>query len=119
MTTVDMTCAEVREALPALVDDDASSLSVRRHVARCATCQSELARYEQLGTALASLRTTTFDPPARLVASLTRIPAEASRTTALKDHLVRNRRAYAGGVAVAIAGVAAAAVLQRRRVAAA
>jgi hypothetical protein len=107
-----MRCAEVREELPAFVRDRSGSLNVRRHLARCDECRSELARYESVLDSLTMLRSATVDAPQSLVRALTEIPSIEGRIDHLRTHLARNRRAYLSGVAVVAAGAAGAVALR-------
>ncbi len=113
--STEMTCAEVREMLPAYANGDQPSLAVRRHLSRCPGCPEEMARYRALVTTIRTLESRTMDPPAELLVSLSRIPSEAGRIDVIRVHVARNRRAYAGGAAVALAGAAGAALWQVRR----
>ena len=110
----EMRCAEVREMLPAYLDEPGGSLAVRRHLAGCDGCHKELARYEALSVQLPQLQTHTFEPPASLLPALQGIPSELDSIEALKTHVWRNRNAYLGGAAV-LAASAAGAVLWRSR----
>ena len=112
-----MRCDEVREELPAYAGGEAS-LAVRRHLSTCADCRAELARYEELTSAMASLEAVTAEPPAGLKRALLAIPDEQTRVAQVRKHVARNRTAYLGG-AGAVAVAAAGAVLLRRRLAAA
>ncbi len=115
MATMTMECAEVREALPAYVRDGEVGLAVRRHVGHCKDCKAELADYVALLAGLDELKTATVEPPADLIASLVAIPESDNRVDVLRSHVIRNKRAYAGGLAVAALGIAGAAVLKSRR----
>jgi anti-sigma factor RsiW len=108
-------CAEVREAIPAFVRDGDVSLAVRRHVSRCAACRDEVGRYERLLSGMRKLSFETVDPPVDLLGTLKMIPADSTKVEEVRRHVARNRRAYAGGVAVALAGAAGVAIFQRRR----
>ncbi len=112
-----MNCAEVQAALPAYVGDPSSSLDLRRHLSRCAECRAELETYEAMRTGLTDLRAVSVEVPRGLVPNLMAIPTEASPTEFAKQHLKRNRRAYASGLALALAGGTAALVWRRRRLA--
>jgi Putative zinc-finger len=103
-------CAEVRESLPAYVRDGEMSLQVRRHVSGCPDCRAELARYEVLLEGLGLLRTQTLDPPPELLPSLYATPSRRRHLSGAQRHVVRHRRAYLGGLALAAAGAAGAAV---------
>ena len=108
-----MKCAEVREMLPAYRDESDVSLSLRRHVTRCLDCRSELAHYEEVAAQLGRMRSQLSAPPPGLKRSLVAIPSGAGRLRDVATHVVRNRRAYAGGLTVAVVG--AGAVLWRSR----
>lgn len=111
-----MNCAEVREALPALRDGDEVGAEVRRHVSSCPGCAVELSRYEALVRGLASLERVTAEPPPGLAPALVAIPLRGIHAgERLRAHVTRNRAAYLGGLAVAVAGTAASTVLWRRR----
>lgn len=109
-----MRCEEIQEMLPAYAKGD-GSLNVRRHLARCADCREELKRYEDLAASLSALRGTHAEPPRDLLPALIAIPSSANRVDQVKTHLVRNKKAYAGGLAVAIVGAAGAALVKNRR----
>ena len=116
-----MSCSEVREALPAYARDGFSSLSLRRHLADCPSCRAELARYERLLGSLSRLADRPVEPPPGLLGSLVRIPAEANlaqtllwRAGGMTGHVARNRLAYLGGLGVALAGAAGAALWRTR-----
>lgn len=109
-----MTCAEVREMLPAYVDDGPDTLIVRRHLARCANCRAELATYTELKQGLRSLEPVPFDAPAGLKRALVAIPTRGGRVGEVRTHVARNRRAYLGGAAILVAGAAGAAVWRTR-----
>ena len=66
-------CREAQAQLPFLVSGELTGWGarvVRAHVKRCAECSAELARQEQLTTALASLRTSRPEPPPGLLEDL-------------------------------------------------
>jgi hypothetical protein len=68
-------CREARAQLPFLVSGELTGWGarvVRGHVKRCADCTAELARQEQLATALASLRDSPPQPPPGLLDDLLR-----------------------------------------------
>ena len=110
-----MTCAEIQEMLPSLVEDRGATLTTRRHLSRCPECRAELARYEELRASLGALTTVAAEPPASLLGALVAIPTGGSRIDQARTHLERNRRVYVGGFAVALAGAAGAAVWRSRR----
>ena len=113
-----MKCAEVREMLPAYVDEPHASLPLRRHLGTCGDCKTELHRYEELSTGLRELAIMTVEPPLNLRRRLSAIPSDLGRVDALRTHLATNRRAYVSGAAVVLAGaMGALAWRSRRRVA--
>lgn len=116
----DLSCPEVCEQLAGLGPHDLT-LSLRRHVSRCDECRRELARYEDLKVALADLGAIhpPVSPPASLRAALVSIPRQESPVARAAGHLGRYRSAYAGGAALAAAGLAGALLWRRRRPAAA
>jgi anti-sigma factor RsiW len=109
-----MKCDEIREMLPAYVKDRDVSLEVRRHLSRCDGCRAELARYEALEGALVSMRGGVVEPPEGLRAALLQIPENAGRVEALRTHVARNRKKYAGAAALAAGALGAAALRSRR-----
>jgi hypothetical protein len=119
-------CEEVREMLAAYAGGDDVSLAVRRHVADCPDCRAELARYESMLADLKNLQAVTADPPAGLKTALLAIPSSGTRfgTTrahvdSARAHVARHRKAYIGGLAIALAGAAGAAAWRTRARAAA
>jgi predicted anti-sigma-YlaC factor YlaD len=117
-----MNCPEVREALPTYVSDGLRILTVQKHLAECEACSAELSRYERLLEGLADLQAVTFEPPPELAPALAAIPEQSAgfagvareRAEFVKGHVARNRRAYVGGVGIALAGVAGAALWRSR-----
>ena len=114
-----MRCAEVRELLPAYVHEGHPSQDVREHLDTCESCTVELSRYVALTGSLASMQDELADVPPDLTQRLVAIPSEDSRVAALRGHVARNRAAYVGGAAAALAGASVAVWRLRRRVAAA
>jgi anti-sigma factor RsiW len=113
-----MKCAEAREMLPAYLDEPHVSLPLRRHLGTCTDCKAELRRYETMSTGLHDLIAVTTEPSVSLRSQLFAIPSDARKVDTIRIHLVRNRRTYASGAAVVLAGaVGAAAWRFRRRVA--
>ncbi|HVF52427.1 MAG TPA: hypothetical protein VNC78_02350 [Actinomycetota bacterium] len=96
-------CAEVREQLPALIDDGTSELNLRRHLSRCAGCRDELARYDTLRRSLATMSVVPTEPPPGLLGAISGIPGRDSRVLDVRHHVVRNKTVYVGG-AVAVVG---------------
>jgi predicted anti-sigma-YlaC factor YlaD len=107
-------CAEVREALPAYVRNGEMPLAVRHHLSGCPECRAELARYEVLLDGLDALRTQMVDVPPTLIRSLWAIPSRRRHLRGVERHVARHRHAYLGGLAVAAAGAAGAAVWRSR-----
>ncbi len=108
----DMRCAEVRAALPAYEAQEHAP-SMRRHLTGCHACRTQLERYEMLATGLRDLAAAPLEPPTGLLPALVAIPAE-NNFRGVRGHVVRNRLAYAGGLAVAAAGITGAALLRGR-----
>ena len=113
--TMEMSCAAVREILPAYVREGDGALSVRRHLSRCTECRTDLSHYEDLLGALSSMEAATVTPPLALKASLLDIPSRSSRLETVRSHVTDNRRAYLSGAAVLVASVAGAAVWRSRK----
>ena len=111
---MDMSCAAVREVLPAYVREGDGGLSIRRHLSRCTDCRTDLTRYEGLLGSLSSLEASIVQPPLALKAALVDIPRHSSRLENVRSHVTANRKAYLSGAAVLVAGVAGAAVLKTR-----
>ena len=121
MREAEMSCSEVRAALPAYARDGYTSLAMRRHLTGCVACKAELARYEKMLVSLGELAEAPLQAPAGLLQTLVRIPADAGlsqtllwRAGAMSAHLARNRAAYVGGLAVAVAGAAGTALLRNK-----
>jgi predicted anti-sigma-YlaC factor YlaD len=106
--------AEVRELLPAYVREGHAEVEVKAHLETCPSCNEELSRYVALAGSLASLQEVTADVPPDLSQRLFAIPAESSRLVVVRQHVTRNRAAYLGGAAAALAGVGVAAWRIRR-----
>ena len=112
---MDMSCAAVKEILPAYVREGDGSLSVRRHLSRCTDCRSDLSHYEELLGALSAMEAATARVPRGLTASLISIPSRAGRLETMRSHVNDNRKAYLSGAAVLVAGALGAAVWKSRR----
>ncbi|HWC36114.1 MAG TPA: zf-HC2 domain-containing protein [Mycobacteriales bacterium] len=103
-------CREARSQLPALVSGELTGWPlhvVRAHLRRCAECSAELARQEQLATALTALRDTNVEPPAGLLDNLL---AQARRGGVRERAAVPARGALSGarpGLSVAFLTVGA------------
>lgn len=108
-----MRCEEIQEMLPSYARGE-GSLLVRRHLTRCADCRVELERYEELASSLTALRGVHSEPPRDLLPALVSIPQDANRVEQVRTHIVRNRKAYAGGIAVALVGAAGAVLVKSR-----
>ena len=111
---MDMSCAAVREVLPAYVRDGDGSLSVRRHLSRCTACRADLTHYEHLLASLTAMESAVAGAPAGLRASLLEIPARSGRIETVRAHVAENRKAYVSGAAVLLAGAAGAALWKSR-----
>ncbi|HVM36462.1 MAG TPA: hypothetical protein VM784_14120 [Actinomycetota bacterium] len=116
-----MKCEEIKEMLPAYGDEQQATLELRRHLSRCSDCRAEVDRYEALSGGLRALASITAEPPARLLTALIDIPARRTRIDEARDHVVRHRGRYLGGLAgaAAVAGTAALWRTRARRLAAA
>ena len=110
-----MRCTEAREMLPAYLEDGEGSLAVRRHISGCPDCRAELRKYEALAGGLSRMHAVTAEPPPSLKPALLSIPVADNRVEAVRTHVARNRRTYAGAAAVAIAGAAGALAWWSRR----
>jgi anti-sigma factor RsiW len=110
-----MKCAEIREALPAYVEDRNDDLAVRRHLSRCPECRAELELYGSLRDDLSAMRLIEAEPPSELLGKLTSIPTEGPAAERVRTHVARHRSAYAGGLAIAVVGAAGAALWRSRR----
>lgn len=112
-----LTCGEVIEHLPAVVDGGRpASDALTRHVDRCLFCQAELVQYRKLLRALHQLRTEVLEPAPGLLTDVLASLEAAGERSAVRS-LVRGRRAaYLGGIAAATAaaGAAGAMVLASR-----
>lgn len=114
-TTGGVSCDEVADALPAIVDGmEVADLEVQRHVAACLRCQAELVQYRKVLRTLHQLRTEVLEPaPGLLPDILAGIQAAGERRAI--HHLLNGRRvAYVGGIAAATAAGAAGAILANR-----
>jgi hypothetical protein len=108
-TPATLTCDEVTELLPGVVDGSRPAAdAVARHVDHCLRCQAELVQYRRLLRTLRQLRTDVLEPaPGLLTDILANIEAAGERR-AIRS-LVRGRRAaYVGGIAAAATAASAA-----------
>jgi hypothetical protein len=112
-----MTCDEIREMLPAYAERGAATLAVRRHLARCPDCRAELTRYTALSSALSDLKHNLSEPPASVMRAIEAIPRDTNTVDDMLTHVLRNKNAYLGGLAVAAVGATGAALWRRRRLA--
>lgn len=112
---MEMTCASVKEILPAYVRDRDGSLSVRRHLSRCTDCRTDLSHYEALMARLSSMEAATAEVPFALKSSLFGIPSRQGRIETVRSHVTDNRKAYLSGAAVLVAGALGAAVWKSRK----
>jgi anti-sigma factor RsiW len=109
-----MRCEEVQEVLPSYARDRNASMPVRRHISSCPACSAELVRYDALLGGLRAMRHETAVVPPGLVAKLEAIPSSGSRVQVARTHVTRHRKAYIGGLALAAAGAAGAALWRSR-----
>ena len=109
-----MRCAEVRELLPAYAREGLAEMGVKEHLEGCQGCSRELSRYIELAGSLVAMQEATVDVPPDLTQHLFAIPTSDSRLDVLRQHVVRNRHAYLGGFAAALAGLGVAAWRIRR-----
>lgn len=105
-------CRETRSQLPAMQSGELSGWPlhvVRAHLRRCTDCSGELARQEQLASALSSLRESRPEPPPGLLDDLL---ARADQQSVRERAAVPARGAISGarpGLSVAFLTVGAAA----------
>ena len=111
----EIACAEVREMLPAYIDEPGRDLLLRRHIASCENCKQEVTHYDELSRGLRALALQPVEPPSELLPALMAIPDADNAVASVKTHVVRNRKAYLGGAAVLVAGAAGAALWRSRR----
>jgi hypothetical protein len=114
---VGITCAQVADALPAIVDGfEVAALDLRRHVDACLRCQAELAQYRKVLKALHQLRTEVLEPAPGLITDILVNLEAAGERRAMRFLLTGRRAAYVGGIAggIAAAGAAGAIVLASR-----
>ena len=111
---MEMSCAAVKEMLPAYSREGEGSLSVRRHLSRCPDCHAELTRYEHLLGSLSAMENAVVEVPGGLKTSLLSIPQRAGRLESVRSHVNLNRKAYLSGAAVLTAGTVAAALWRAR-----
>ena len=112
---MDMSCAAVKEILPAYVREGDGSLSVRRHLSRCTDCRTDLSHYEELLGALSAMEAATARVPRGLTTSLIAIPSRGGRLETMRSHVNDNRKAYLSGAAIVVAGALGAAVWKSRK----
>ena len=106
---VGVTCAQVAEALPAIVDGLAvADLELRRHVEACLRCQAELAQYRKVLKALHQLRTEVLEPAPGLITDILVNLEAAGERRAMRFLLTGRRAAYIGGIAGGVAAAAGA-----------
>lgn len=117
-----MNCREVREYLPAYVEQAGGprASDVEEHLTTCAGCRTELEQFRELDSLLGTLATETIGPPAWLLGTLTETVSEkAQRIAAIrsKRDQLSDPKIVVGG-AILAAGVAGALVVRgitRRR----
>lgn len=112
---MEMSCAAVKEILPAYVREGDGSLSVRRHLSRCADCRTDLSHYTEMLGALSAMEAATATVPPMLRSSLVAIPSRGGRLETVRSHVNDNRKAYLSGAAVLVAGALGAAAWKSRK----
>lgn len=110
-----VSCDDVAEALPAVVDgSQVADLDVQRHIGACLRCQAELVQYRKVLRVLHELRTEVLEPSPGFVPDILAALGAAGERRAI-HHLLNGRRvAYVGGIAAATAAGAAGAILATR-----
>jgi hypothetical protein len=104
-----LTCDDVAELLPGVVDGSGSAeLGLRRHVEGCLRCQAELVQYRRVLRTLHHLRTEVLEPAPGLLTEILANLEAAGERGAVRSLLSGRRGAYIGGLAAATAAGAAA-----------
>jgi hypothetical protein len=106
-----LTCEDVAEILPALVDGDPADRRLARHVDGCLRCQAELVQYRKLLRAMHTLRTEVLEPASGLFTDILAHLEAAGERRAIRSMLHGRRGAYIGGLAAATAAGAAGAAI--------
>ena len=106
-----LTCEDVAEVLPALVDGDPADRRLARHVDRCLRCQAELVQYRKLLRAMHTLRTEVLEPAPGLFTDILANLEAVGERRAIRSMLHGRRGAYIGGLAAATAAGAAGAAI--------
>ena len=114
-----MDCREVREYLPAYVDEAGGprAESVERHLSTCPECRTELGHFREMKDALATLPARMIEPPAWLLGTLTEtVVQKAARREAMRNtaEKLADPKVIVTGSLVA-AGVAGALLIRGRR----
>jgi anti-sigma factor RsiW len=113
-----VTCAEVAEDLPFILDEGRpASTAVVAHVQTCLRCQAELARYRRLVRLLHQLQTAEVEPPPGVVADVLGVVEAMASRRLIRLALSGRTLGYAGAAAAAAgatAGLVALAVAHRR-----
>ena len=110
-------CEEIAHLLAASADlTDLADRRARKHVESCLRCQAEVAQYRKLLKALRSLREELVAAPTGLVGDILVKLEEAGERRVVRSLVAGRRTAYLGGLAVATAaGAGAAVILASRR----
>ena len=114
-----MECREVREFLPAYLEDGPATrpAEVTSHLASCSNCRTELEHYREMSLTMSSMNEHLMEPPAWLVGTLTETvverAAELQRIRQLRRQ-VTDPKVVAGSALVA-AGLVGALVMRGRR----
>jgi predicted anti-sigma-YlaC factor YlaD len=115
-----MECREVREYLPAYVEQAGGPIArdVDRHLATCSECSTELGQHREMQTALGVLATQTLEPPSWLPGTLTdTITQRAARRETIRNaaEKVMEPKVVVTGGALVAAGLAGALLMRGRR----
>jgi hypothetical protein len=106
-----LTCEEIVEGLPGLLDHEVADRRVARHVDRCLRCQAELVQYRKLLRAMHTLRTEVLEPAPGLLTDILATLEAAGERRAVRSMIHGRRAAYIGGLAAATAAGAAGAAI--------
>lgn len=114
-----MQCAEVASYIPAMVDESDPVLlpEVRRHIATCTDCASDLRAHKEMSGALSVLSDALVEPPGWLMGTLTETVLEKAqrleRLRAARDQVAKPQVLVSG--AILAASVAGAILIRGRR----
>jgi hypothetical protein len=118
-----MKCGDLRGRMASYESGAEPTRRELRHLSKCRECAQEMARYGLLAESLQALRSQVVTVPAALEAALVAIPSarrpRLRPAAVVTGHLRRNRRSYAGGLALALTAGAATWATRSRRLQAA